>query len=142
MSVTLKHGETCPQCQGQYLSVRQILSPSRPGERLSAASAAGEDSIWITAPDFLTCGGRPESHPSPKMRPAGCGPRMGRRGAQAEGMKRSARHAEERFHTSRPPAEDRGENETAGLSESSSPIPFTPLVFDCSRLPRACLFKR
>lgn len=71
-----------------------------------------------TAPDGLTCGGRPESHPGqgpgqgPRPRAAGCEPPPGHRGAaeeeEGEAKRRSARLAGERFHTSRPPAEDGG----------------------------------
>lgn len=70
----------------------------------------------LRLPDFLTCGGQPKSHQSPRMRPAGCGLRR-QREAGGEGTRLSATHAEECFHTSRSPAEDRGENEIPGGSE-------------------------
>lgn len=64
----------------------------------------------ILAPDRLTCGVRPESHPGqgagPRPRSAGCEPTPGHQGAagEDEARRRIARLAGERFHTSRPPA--------------------------------------
>lgn len=68
----------------------------------------------ILAPDWLTCGVRPESHPGqgagPRPRAAGCEPPPGHQGAAEEGeeRRRIVRLAGERFHTSRPPAADGG----------------------------------
>lgn len=76
--------------------------------RVSAASSAGRVSVWITVPDFLTCGGQPKSHQSPRMRAASCGLRR-QREAGEEGIRLSERPAEECVHTCRSPAEERGE---------------------------------
>lgn len=85
--------------------------------RVSAASSAEGVSVRLTAPDLLTCGGQPKSHQSLGMRAARCGPQT-RREAGEGGSRRSERPAEECFHTSRSPAEERrGEDEGPGLSE-------------------------
>lgn len=82
--------------------------------RVSAASSAGRVSVWITVPDFLTCGGQPKSHQSPRMRAACCGMQRQREGGE-EVIRLSERTAEECVRTSHSPAEERGENEIPGI---------------------------
>lgn len=106
MNVTRKQGGSLSRVSGTKCS----------RARESAASAAGNVSIWIMTPDILTCGVQPESHQSLPTKPAGCGLRR-QRGAAGEGRRQSARHAVECSHTSRSPAEDGGENEIAAERE-------------------------
>lgn len=77
--------------------------------RASAASSAERGlKSGLQLPIFLTCGGRPESHQSPRVR-AVCGGLQRRRGAAGEGIRPSERPAEACVHTCRSPAEERGE---------------------------------
>ncbi len=82
--------------------------------RVTAASSAGRVSVWITVCDFLTCEDQPKSHQSPRMKAARCGLQR-QREAGEEGIRLSARPAEECVHTSHSPAEKRGGK--MGLSE-------------------------
>lgn len=76
-------------------------------------------SIWVTHPDWLTCGGQPKSHRSPGTRPACCGLRM-QRETCGEKTRWSGRPAEECSHTSHSPTENSGEHERAGASDCST----------------------
>lgn len=72
---------------------------------------------FISWKDFLTCGGQPKSHQSPRMRAERCG-QLRRREAAEEGRRLNERPAEEEgVHTSRSPAEGTGGNDKPGSSE-------------------------
>lgn len=91
------------------MSVREKYCPRGTLERQRAASSYEEVSVWIAAPDFLTCGGLPTSRRGPRMTAEPHGLRLRRQEAGTEGIRRSERPAEESVRTSRSPARERGE---------------------------------